>query len=280
MDKQIIASYLHPMSPKATRMQPGGSLRQPVRCLLCDIYGTLFISGSGDIGTSHCLFSKEREVKDLLNTYHLPFTPSQLHEQLKSAICAQHRKAKALGADFPEVNIDRLWQKIFSWSDQSKIRAFAAAYEMIVNPVWPMPGIRTLIDHCNRMNIHLGIISNAQFFTPLLFDWFFGTDLVCLGFDPQLAIFSYELGLAKPSPRLFQIAVRRLHQMGIAPNQAAYIGNDMRNDISASQKAGFQTVLFAGDARSLRMRKDDPFCHGTFPDLTITHLDQLEHYLH
>jgi putative hydrolase of the HAD superfamily len=66
-----------------------------------------------------------------------------------------------------------------------------------------------------------------------------------------------------------------LAAMGISREQAAFIGNDMRNDIAPAHAAGLQTVLFAGDARSLRMRWDEPCCKDLQPDLRITHLNQL-----
>jgi len=53
----------------------------------------------------------------------------------------------------------------------------------------------------------------------------------------------------------------------------------MRNDILPAKKIGFNTALFAGDARSLRMREDDPECIRTSPDLVITDLIQLLEYV-
>jgi len=53
----------------------------------------------------------------------------------------------------------------------------------------------------------------------------------------------------------------------------------VRNDIAPSQQTGFQTILFAGDSRSLRLRTDDPGCNNVIPDLRITQLSQLASYL-
>ena len=63
--------------------------------------------------------------------------------------------------------------------------------------------------------------------------------------------------------------------MGIPVNAALYLGNDMLNDIYPAQKVGFKTALFAGDARSLRLREDDPGCKNLSPDIIITDLIQL-----
>jgi putative hydrolase of the HAD superfamily len=148
-------------------------------------------------------------------------------------------------------------------------------FEMIMNPVWPMPGLEKLLEHCRSCGISLGIISNAQFFTPCLFEWLLQATPVQLGFDAELTWYSYRNGCAKPSPALFQKALRMLANRGIAPQHVAFIGNDMRNDIRPAWQTGFQTILFAGDSRSLRLREDDPLCKNLTPDMVVNHLNQL-----
>ena len=53
----------------------------------------------------------------------------------------------------------------------------------------------------------------------------------------------------------------------------------MFNDISTAQKEGCKTVLFAGDQRSLRWRKEDESVAGIVPDAIITELSQLNEIL-
>ena len=43
----------------------------------------------------------------------------------------------------------------------------------------------------------------------------------------------------------------------------------------AAGKAGFKTALFAGDMRSLRLRRDDPEVENIKPDFIIDDLAQL-----
>jgi putative hydrolase of the HAD superfamily len=88
-------------------------------------------------------------------------------------------------------------------------------------------------------------------------------------------LFSYRFGCAKPSTYLFQLAAEKLQNIEISVHDALYLGNDMLNDIYPAKKAGFQTALFAGDARSLRLREDDPRCRNLSPDIIITDLKQL-----
>jgi putative hydrolase of the HAD superfamily len=78
---------------------------------------------------------------------------------------------------------------------------------------------------------------------------------------------------------MFQVAAERLNHMGISVRSALYIGNDMLNDIYPGKQAGFKTGLFAGDARSLRLRENDPKCKDLSVDLVITDLAQLLDYI-
>lgn len=171
--------------------------------------------------------------------------------------------------------------KVLHLEDMSRARAFAAEYEMIVNPVYPMPHLSEMLAGCRANPVLMGVISNAQFYTPRLFPLFLGRDLGALGFHPEMTLFSYEFGVAKPSLFLFEQAAERLKMEGLSPDSVIYIGNDMRNDIYPAQRIGFQTALFAGDKRSLRLREDDPKCKGLKPDLVITDLNQvLNHIQH
>jgi len=136
--------------------------------------------------------------------------------------------------------------------DPFRARAFALEYEALVNPAWPMPGLRTALSDLRRAGILLGILSNAQFYTPSLFECFLGAGPRALGFREELTLYSFELGLAKPSPRLFAIARARLQAAGVRPGRVLMVGNDALRDLAPARAAGFQTALFAGDARSLR----------------------------
>jgi putative hydrolase of the HAD superfamily len=154
-------------------------------------------------------------------------------------------------------------------------KELALRYELAVNPVFPMPGARETLEVLRKRGLRLGLISNAQFFTPLLFRDFFDDSPEELGFDPGLLIYSFEIGEAKPSPALFAPALERLSSLGISPESCVYVGNDMLNDIYGAARSGFKTVLFAGDRRSLRLREDTPPPEKIRPDRIIRHLSDL-----
>ncbi len=271
----IRVSQLQLMRPLPTGMVPGGQIRKALKAILFDIYGTLFISGSGDIGVSQERFRKSDALTALCERYHIPWSPEQIGQQLFAAIKDAHTQKKAAGIDHPEVEIDRIWQGILGWPRMEQVRGWAQAYEGVVNPTFPMPGLDHVLRTLRGRGVPMGIISNAQFFTPRLFDTYLGAHPEDLGFSPDLTLYSYRFGCAKPSMVLFDLAVSRLRQRGISPETVLYVGNDMRNDIYTASKAGFQTALFAGDRRSLRRHANDPAIQSTRPDLVLTDLRQL-----
>jgi putative hydrolase of the HAD superfamily len=198
-----------------------------------------------------------------------------LLDEFHGAIEIRHAELRNKGIDFPEVRIDRIWQQVLSIDDQETAIRFALEFEWISNPAYPMPHLADLLAACRNMETLMGIISNAQFYTPWLFSWFLNEDPPALGFAPDLIFYSYRYETAKPSVTLFEMAVARLADRRIPPNAVLYLGNDMLNDIYPARNAGFQTALFAGDQRSLRLRTEDPRCRGLKPDLVVTDLGQL-----
>ena len=275
LGRDLIAPYLKPLSPIGTGLLCKGELEPPIRCLLCDIYGTLLISASGDINRETHRSSGFEALPPLLERHGITRSADEIVTALHAAIKHEHARAKMGGVAYPEVQIDKIWAQLLPDKTPSQILAFAMAFEMVLNPVWPMPCLPEMLSACRKGDIVLGIISNAQFFTPLLIEWLAEAPLEELGFHPDLIFFSYRHGIAKPSDKLFQKAGGQLKKMGITPHQTAYIGNDMRKDILPARRQGFQTILFAGDARSLRLEGETNEKHETLPDLVVTGLNQV-----
>ena len=272
---RLASEYSKALSPLPTSMSPGGRLAEPIQCVLFDIYGTLFISGSGDIGIAKKTGLESEKIKNLLKKFNIPQTPRGLVNELYAAIEDKHRQLIEAGIDYPEIKIDQIWKQILKINDLEQVRSFAIEYELIVNPVYPMPHLEKTLACCREQNLMMGIISNAQFFTPLLFEWFLRASLQDLGFHSELIFFSYQIRHAKPSIVPFKKAASAISAQGLKPAAALYVGNDMLNDIYPAKQLGFQTALFAGDARSLRLRTDDSRCVNLSTDLVLTDLSQL-----
>ncbi len=275
MNKEHFSQYLFPLSPVPTSIPQKGKLDCVIRCILFDLYGTLFISGSGDVGTAREMSAKKLNFKNLFARFGIDKDPETVLGDFFSEIESIHFRLKQQGIDYPEVEVDRIWMDVLGIDDLETVKKFAVEYELITNPVYPFPHLDRMLSEVAREGVLMGIISNAQFYTQYLFPWFLGSAPEDLGFRSDLIFYSYKTGRAKPSGFMFQAADKRLQYLDIPSHSVLYVGNDMLNDICPAQKTGFKTALFAGDTRSLRLRKNNPECKTKAPDIIITDLAQL-----
>jgi putative hydrolase of the HAD superfamily len=258
-----------------------------IRAVLFDVYGTLFVSASGDIAASDGE-ERSRAMAEALKAVGLSvdrITADRAARVLVEAINRTHKQLKGGGLEYPEVDIRSIIFEVLrhvytrGFGTEEPSRAFceflAAEYECRSNPTWPMPGLAATLRRLKEREVSLGIISNAQFFTPLLFPAFLNESLEILGFNPGLCVFSYRLSEAKPSPQLFHRSLEVLNRRDIEPAQVLYVGNDRANDIWPAAQAGMRTALFAGDSRSFRPREEDPRIRGVQEDVVLTDLRQL-----
>jgi putative hydrolase of the HAD superfamily len=263
-----------------------------VRAVLFDIYGTLFTSAAGKIGLEDAgdkaavlgeaasgEAASGEAAAGLTRELGGAYTAAMLKEYFRSAVRQIHRELAEKTA-YPEIRVEDVWAE-FIRREAGRIplgigpEELALRYELAMNPVFPMPGARGALQALKASGLTLGIISNAQFFTPLIFAAFFDALPDNLGFDPGLVLYSYEWGEAKPSPALFARAREGLAVRGIPPEACLYVGNDMLNDIHAAAAVGFRTLLFAGDGRSLRLREDHPELRQTLPTAVLRRLAEL-----
>ncbi|MGD9298835.1 MAG: HAD family hydrolase [Thiohalocapsa sp.] len=278
-----INALTEPLEPQPTAASPSIEPLAGIRAVLFDIYGTLVISGCGDIGltaptTAHAAFLGAWSAAGL-DTTRLPASfdgPSALTAEIR----AEHAASRDRGVGCPEVNIIAVWQALLATcgvaAAAEQVRRLALEYELRTNPVWPMPGLRATLRTLAERGLVLGVVSNAQFYTPLILHAFLGQPMQAAGFDLRCCAFSYREGVAKPSTEVYVPALHGLWQhRGIDPASVLYVGNDMRNDVQPARALGCRTALFAGDARSLRLRTEDAELRDIAPDRVVTELNQI-----
>lgn len=279
----MIASMLRPLGPVPTGY-PVRLQSLSVRALVFDLYGTLFVSAAGDVGvdaaTDNVLSlmraGRDAGIPSLDGAAVAGEGISLLHQRIEQI----HLRGKEAGILYPEVDIVAVWCWVLerlgiSGVRDEQVRLLALSYECRINPIWPMPGLSTVLGELRDRSVRLGILSNAQFYTLELFEYLLHASPERCGFSPDLCLWSFREGEAKPSERLFTRLSGRLGQAGITPAEVLYIGNDMLKDIWPARQVGWRTGLFAGDRRSLRLREDDPRVRGVQPDIVISELAQI-----
>ncbi len=93
-----------------------------------------------------------------------------------------------------------------------------------------LPALRAL----RRRGLALGVISNWEEWLEQL--------LLHLEIHPYFAsrTISGTTGIEKPDPRIFGLA---LESLGVAPEEAAHVGDSLRHDVEGARRAGLTPVL-------------------------------------
>ncbi|QDT36330.1 HAD family hydrolase [Stratiformator vulcanicus] len=279
--ESVIRRLSSKLEPNSTNARPDLTPIAGIKAVMFDVYGTLFISGSGDVGTA-AAGAKGKAFTDAAEACGIKFDADAdtVVERMIAEIKTFQEERRTSGTEYPEVEIRDVWGRTLEAAGievpaPDAIEQLAIEYESRVNPVWPMPHCRESLEALRDAGLKLGIVSNAQFFTPALFPALLDQTRAELGFDPRLEYFSYEHLQAKPGRFLYEAAAAALVELGITPAETLYVGNDMLNDVTPAAAVGFRTALFAGDARSLRMREDDARVTGVTADVTVTDLAQI-----
>jgi putative hydrolase of the HAD superfamily len=107
------------------------------------------------------------------------------------------------------------------------------------------PATHELLGALRGRGLKLGLVSNAIDPGALLH-----RDLERMGVAERLdvAVFSSEVGLRKPHPRIFEHALGRL---GVAARDALFVGDDLLADVGGAAGVGMRTV------QALWFRADD-----------------------
>lgn len=287
----LISLHLTPIERIPSGIKPQISPLRGIKGIIFDIYGTIFVSGSGDIGISNKT-KRNQFFCDALKTAGIVINNDTACETgldyFYQRIAFHHNHSRKNGIPNPEVNIFEIWAETLhelSSNDmigkvlsRIEILKIAVLFEIFSNPVSLMPGISKFLLYLKQNGIPAGIVSNAQFYTPLMFEVLFKQDMGDIGFCSDLIYFSYVTKNAKPSLFMFEKLKKQLYtEYDLSSRNILYIGNDMLNDISTASKCGFRTALFAGDLRSLRLRED--IVQNVVPDVIITEFEQLKEIL-
>jgi putative hydrolase of the HAD superfamily len=288
---------LDELLPEKTGVEARLQKPEGVKALIFDIYGTLLISASGDI--DQATFQGDN-LKRALAEAGFAFVETEgvaqqavirrLLEKFMAIVASHQDEGRKRGTIYPEIDIRKVWEDLLAFAEKEKmldrqpgfdVLKLTFIFELLSNRVWPMPGMMEVIKYFHQKGYPLGIVSNAQYYTPVMMNYFLTRTTnpreTIEYFDPELTVFSYKLRKSKPDAGIFDPMLGALKtKYGIDAGQAAFIGNDMLKDIYPANKRGMKTVFFAGDKRSLRLHEDRAEVKGLVPDAVITDLNQLK----
>jgi len=215
MEKNYLTSIRHlfdaqqELQPIPTSIKTNLSTKSNIKCVLFDIYGTLLISSSGDIdklelSTSFILESFSQCGIKIISPNPIEVA-KEILEEYKETIAELKYNAKKNNIESPEIDIRDVWEIIIQslyyrklidkpWIDEVKL--LAIYFETLSNKVYPMPYMKETILQLREQKIPIGIISNAQFYTPVIMNYFLDNEIDDKNqnikyFDPDLSVYSY-----------------------------------------------------------------------------------------
>jgi putative hydrolase of the HAD superfamily len=287
---------LEELKPEPSGILPQLNKIKGIKAVIFDIYGTLLVSASDDVENARTYLPNLRIALVEAGYLILKKQENEINEAMEVMLRLlvdnmkrHHFRRRKLGVKFSEVNIRQIWLEVINMAVRNRLIAktseskpdnLAIIFDLLSNKIYPMPLMKEVILQLKNSGKHLGIISNAQFYSPIQLNYFLEGKIGATGgvehFDQDLLVFSYLHQKAKPDFSLFDRLLTSLkNNYEILPNESVYVGNDMFKDIFPARHCGMKTVLFAGDQRSLRLREDRPEVSGLIPDAIITELWQL-----
>jgi putative hydrolase of the HAD superfamily len=123
------------------------------------------------------------------------------------------------------------------------------------------PDVLDTLDRLRGEGYRLGLVSNLTLVPDLVRE-----DLARMGLVERLdaALFSSEVGVRKPDPRIFRQALERL---GAEPGETVFVGDRLYDDVGGAQAVGMRAV----HTRQFRQEDDADYA----PDAVIEDLGEL-----
>lgn len=237
----------------------GAEAFMSIKALIFDLYGTLVNIRTDE--QDPLLYS---ELSKFLSYSHVFIPPDELKEEylkgVKRSLSARHEQ-------YPDVDVRRIFTGIIGARREGKAEPRTA---LIASRLFrslsrkyfePFPGIYGMLERL-REQYPMALLSDAQrcFSEPeinqLKLGWFF-----------EHIFLSSDYGFRKPEAKYFKMA---LDALGVAPDEAVYVGDNAFRDLWGAKKAGMRMVLVRSDVREY---------DGIKPDFYIDEIAALERVL-
>jgi putative hydrolase of the HAD superfamily len=227
-----------------------------VKAVTFDLWETLLFERDG--ASSLRTAARCRNLAQALNKFGLRLSVGQVEEALKETISSL-LKVWEKNKDVTHLDQIRLFVKYASRGGsvlkEELINELSMAYVLPIFEVPPHlnPDALEVLQWLKNQGKLIGIICNTGL-TP-------GTELRRL-LDKEgateyfdLMIFSDEVRVRKPDPRIFHIAALRLKS---EPKEVVHVGDNLKADVWGAKNAGFKAIHLSGDAGRDKLAESDP----------------------
>jgi len=136
------------------------------------------------------------------------------------------------------------------WTD-SLVSAYNLSFREV--PPYLNPEARKALEDLKKRDKHVGLICNTGLTSGTALRQFLADARVAEYFSFML--FSEEIGIRKPDPRIFHLAAERLC---VQPCEIVHVGDNLKTDVWGAMNAGFKAVHFASGEGLDRLAESDP----------------------
>jgi putative hydrolase of the HAD superfamily len=136
------------------------------------------------------------------------------------------------------------------WTD-SLVSAYNLSFREV--PPYLNPEARKALEDLKKRDKYVGLICNTGLTSGTALRQFLADARVAEYFSFML--FSEEIGIRKPDPRIFHLAAERL---GVQPCEIVHVGDNLKADVWGAMNAGFKAVHFASGEGLDRLAESDP----------------------
>jgi putative hydrolase of the HAD superfamily len=130
------------------------------------------------------------------------------------------------------------------------------------NSIVAQPDAVAALDEVRGAGYRTGLVSNVTLRASLMRE---DLDRTGLGRRLDATVFSSEVGVRKPDPRIFREAMERL---GVDPPETVFVGDRLLDDITGAQAVGMRAI-------HTRQFRGEPSREGVEPDATIESIAEL-----
>ncbi len=273
-----------------------------IRIVLWDVYGTLLRTTGGGF----CLLPDPQTPLEIalektiheFNMWHSMYRkPGPPWQSMINQYTDYHKRLSMVGTkrngDLTEADLVDIWEAIISRlfdkgytydvDFYGDVRQFSekVAYFFHANlqGVEARGGAVQAMHDLHAIQIQQGLLADGQSFTftqllralsqqgtlPRLADMF----------HPNAVLFSYELGIRKPSRSLFELTVERLRVAGFRPEEVLHISCRLKTDLVPAKAVGMRTALLVAEASGLEAPQTLLKNPATRPDRLLTGLQQV-----
>lgn len=140
---------------------------------------------------------------------------------------------------------------ILGFNNEKVLEEASIAYEHGAYSYKPriIPGARELLEYAKNSKLRVVVVTNTSFSATGVLKLL---ENAGLGDYVDYVASSSDLGVEKPNPRIFQIALRAIN---VEPYEAIHIGDSCSRDVLGSLLAGLKPVLYARKHSSVELCK-------------------------